>query len=494
MAQRIHYQKGVTLAEFALTMAVLGGLMSVLLAMVNQDTDKARAITAGTHTGLVLKAAQAYINDNPATVLAGATSTTPHKITIATLKTGGYLPSNFSATNGYGQTACVLALEPTANNIEAMVVTEGGTAIPEIPLRVAANELGASGGSVPQSTPTTIVGAGGAWSRTLSPYNTDSCSGTPVSGGHFAATLYFENAVTSGGAPYLHRSSVSGHPELNTMSTDLNMGTFKITNAGSIALNTVVTANAACTTNGEIARDTNGAVMSCQSGQWKSQGSSYWQDPVNTFASLPACNAAAVGQTRAVMAPSVGSGVRAYTCNGAGTWQPLGKDDSANLTAEGRVTGATLYPSATVTEGVACSNNGDIAKDSTGLILSCQSGVWAKVMSANSGYNMTTGLQIGACEGAIAQTLSCGDGCTESYGDSVRFLFKKVGSNYYYRVRHASDVGYDSGYMLVGTSYINSPFIYKATCSGGTCSGIGKFDSIWFGTDQLLCKAEVIAS
>ena len=62
---------------------------------------------------------------------------------------------------------------------------------------------------------------------------------------------------------------------------------------------------------------------------------------------------------------------------GWGAWSKVVVQDAAgNVVIPGSMTANTFVPSLVATAGNGCSPNGSIAQDSTGLTLSCQSGVW----------------------------------------------------------------------------------------------------------------------
>ncbi|MFB0936063.1 MAG: shufflon system plasmid conjugative transfer pilus tip adhesin PilV [Propionivibrio sp.] len=322
-------QRGVTLLELLVTLGIIGAVMAGVAKLADQYIDDTKGALTAQQMVTVGNAAQAYIKDNYTTVMANATATTPAIITVPMLTAAGYLQSGFSTTNNYGHSVCVLVLEPTANNLNALVVAEGGTAIDDLTLGSIASGIGAAGGGIYASAPTTLRGAMGGWSTAVGNFananasnlKCDGTAGTPtLAAGHPIMALWFANGdITSG---FLYRNDVPGRPELNTMNTPIIMAS-------------VQTSGAACATTGSIARDANGLVLSCQSGTWKSQGASYWQDPVASVGALPACNASIAWQTRVVQTPGVGTRPRAYTCNGAGTWQPLALDNSGNLVLEG---------------------------------------------------------------------------------------------------------------------------------------------------------------
>lgn len=371
-----------------LTIEIIGAIFIATLLTLGlmqwQDSalEDMRGQQAAQHHKQVVDAALKYIKDNHATITATATAAVPVRVTVAMLQAapGRYLDAAFSPNNSFGQTACVLVLQPVANKISALVVTENGKAIADKDIHYVASLTGKGAGAVSSTAPTLSQGAYGSFSVPLAPFNSQNCSGTAVNAGHLANYLYFDGEGDLL-ADYLYRDAVPGHPEANTMNTPLIMAATKILGD-------------TCPTLGAIARDAAGKVLSCNGSNWKSQGSAYWEDPVNSFASLPACNAATTWQTRIVKTPTTGSGARAYTCNSAGTWQALAINDNGDMTIPNNLTVAQnaslntlsgrlqLDNTTVVVEGAACPNgsadNGRIARDANGLLLSCQSGVWGK--------------------------------------------------------------------------------------------------------------------
>lgn len=385
MGFRTNRQAGLTLLEVIISLGILSMALVGINNVANRFSDDTKVTVTASQQRTFGDAARAYIKDNYSAVMAVATSTSPALIDVSTLIAAGKLPSGYTAVNAYGQTLCALVLQPSANRLQALVVSENGSALDDLSLGSAAGIVGGSGGGVYSSNTALVRGAVGGWSIPVATFDnltnnlSRRCDGTSgnvrVAVGHPVMALWFENGDTT--SAFLARDSVPGRPELNEMNTPLVM-------------NSIQTANGVCTRAGAVARDSTGAVLSCQSGVWKTQGSAFWQDPVANFAALPACTASISGQTRVVSSPSVGSGPRAYTCNGA-SWAALAIDDSGNfsvannlsvggtMSVTGVATVGKLGLSDVVTVGSACSVSGLISRDSTGQILSCQSGVYKAV-------------------------------------------------------------------------------------------------------------------
>lgn len=268
---------------------------------------------------------------------------------------------------------CGLVLN-NSGKLFGILASEGGTALDDVTLSNLASQIGSAGGGV-YTNP--VVGSGvrgtqGQWSLAL-PTNfanantaTKKCDGTAgavtLTAGRPVVALW--QGIGLNNQDLLYRKSVTGQPQLNQMNTPLGLW---VDSAG-----TTVVAAAACTTNGAMAADATGKPFICQSNAWSAVNSSttaYWKQPVANYASLPA-SGNSVGDGRITT-----DTYRGYSWNGSG-WAALAVDQNGNLTMSGNLTANTLIPTATVTQGTACSPNGAIAKDSTGLTLSCQSGGW----------------------------------------------------------------------------------------------------------------------
>ena len=75
---------------------------------------------------------------------------------------------------------------------------------------------------------------------------------------------------------------------------------------------------------------------------------------------------------------------------GWGAWSKVVVQDAAgNVVIPGSMTANTFVPSLVATAGNGCSPNGSIAQDSTGLTLSCQSGVWQSFGRYGGSYQTT---------------------------------------------------------------------------------------------------------
>jgi len=316
----------------------------------NYLTEQLNQVTAQQHKQ-VIKAAQTYIKSNYNTI---AAQSMPYTISMATLQSSGLLPSSMSK-NPYGQSYSVVVRNP-GSGLMALVVTSGGQVIEEGSLPRIARLVGAEGGYVSSTNSAIANGAFKAWNETLSNY------GVAPGAGHLAGSIFFDNASIA--SDFLYRSAVSGMPALNTMNTDINMGGHNVNNAGSLngaSANITGTVSA----NAVSANTVTTTTLSANS--------------VNTNTSTVNGNQSVAGTQSVGALQNSGTTIlngpttinAATTVNGAF----VGSSVKSNLDV---IASRYLQLNTAVTEGTSCSSLGVgyVARDSSGAILSCQSGVW----------------------------------------------------------------------------------------------------------------------
>lgn len=364
-------QNGFTLIELVVSIGIAGLVFAGIAKLIDRYTEDTKNALTAQHMVTVGNAAQAYIKENYTTVMGNATATNPALITIPMLVSGGYLQSGFTTKNNYDQDLCVLVLQPTPDNLNALVLTEGGTGIDDLSLGDIATQIGSAGGGIYSSAPATLRGAMGGWAAPLGSFanannlnqKCGGVTGTPaVAAGHPIMALWFANGDATSG--FLYRDQVPGRPELNTMNTPIIMAA-------------VVTEKSACSTQGAIARNSDGVVVSCQSGLWQRQEASFWRNPVATYASLPASDE--IGTVRMTLDTG-----RAFVRTGGG-WQALAVDQNGNFIVPGKATINQLDGNLEiVSKGIEfspCYPNGRIATEADGSLLSCQNGTWNRQKS-----------------------------------------------------------------------------------------------------------------
>ncbi len=260
---------------------------------IQQNNQMMIGLVAARQMRDVTHAAKGYITTYAAAIEGTATATAPVTITVPMLVNTGFLPAGFGQTNPYQQTWEVQVLQPSPGDLQALVLSQGGVPIqPAETPRIGAEE-GGSGGSVQANG--TAQGSFGSWQVSLADY-------TNPGVGHVASLIDYSNGQLQ--SDYLYRTAVPGEPQLNTMQTNLDMGTNNITNAQNVSANGTLgtgtngslnaylnsggvvyagdqmelgTANGAanvgwgCSPNGAIAADANGsgALMICEGGSWQ---------------------------------------------------------------------------------------------------------------------------------------------------------------------------------------------------------------------------------
>lgn len=339
---KIIHQAGLTLLEVLVSLGILATVTTGIVALSNQQNEKTKASVVALHARLVGTAASEYIKDNYSLLLSTATATQPALIRVSDLVAAGKLQAGFNSLNARGQDTCVLVLKQSATNLTSILVTEGGETIDDLTLGQVASEIGAAGGGIYSTAPGNMRGSMGGWDTPIGSFANPNHLGQRCSGaggnivfaqGHPVMALWFADSQEV--AATLYRDNIPGNPSLNTMNTPLLMGSVQTKNAG-------------CTSVGAIARDANGAVLSCQGGIWKEQGagSLYWKDPVSSFGALPA-SGDLWGTVRVT-----GDTARAYMFTGGG-WAPLAVDQLGNLNVPGTLTmaGGRIIAANSASEG-----------------------------------------------------------------------------------------------------------------------------------------------
>jgi hypothetical protein len=377
-------QQGMTVIETMAALAIATMLLVGLSAMIDSSLDDVKGQQTALHQAQVVNAANKYITANYTALVTSIAAGTVGTITIAQLQAGGFLSDSFSGTNAFNQTACVLVRQPVSGKLDALVATYGGMAIPERDIPLVAMLAGQGGGYISTAVPGTARGA--SWELVTTSYRNVACGGTTVltgaaanDGGHLVSSLFYDGPGQLS-TDFLYRNAVPGRPELNQMNTPIHM--MPRTSAQEARAEAVEDGtDSRCTAasdNGKIAVDASGRVLSCQAGVWRRQGSGYWKDPVAAYldlANLPA-SGNVKGDVRMVTDLN-----RAFTWNGV-SWVALAVDQSGNLLVPGMLTTNLVKLNQTVVTNAACTDNGMIARDATGLILSCQSGKWRSSLTA----------------------------------------------------------------------------------------------------------------
>ncbi|TKC90139.1 shufflon system plasmid conjugative transfer pilus tip adhesin PilV [Trinickia terrae] len=398
---------------------VLGALFAILVGLmyypkiangVATERHTQTDVTTAIQQQQWVAAVSNYVTQNM-TSLESSVTTTPTVIPVATVKAANVgLPVGFTGTNPFNQTWTAAVTQPTAGNLQVLIYTVGGTQINDQELGSIARSANGVGGMIPTNNSgvysggaATAYGAFGAWQVSTAAYG--------VTGGSPASLLTFSNgALTSN---YLYRNAVPGQPQLNTMSTNLNMGGNTITNAQQIQL---AAGNGVQIGNSYVYGDSANTAL-------RQNGAVYLQNTAGTAnADLIAGNITAGGNVWAAGYLHAQGDVSA---NG-------NVSASGNVSANGNlwtnqqvIANGTIISYAGASAGSGCSQNGAIANSGSGPLF-CQSGVWtaggvSSVVQVDSGGWSATGYA--GCPGGYTLT---GGSCDMNRGGDGREISPRI--------------------------------------------------------------------
>lgn len=347
-------------------------------------------------TNRFTQAASSYVGRYYPTVLAAATTTTPVVVTTQMLKNTGLLPASFSETNSYGQQyqAMIVRNQQNQELLQGMVVSRGGHAMPFTALNQISKDITAGfGGYVEDGQ--TAVGAMRSWRIALSSY------GTSTGRGHLAVLLSTDDlSGAREDGDRLYRFQVNGRPDLNKMHTAIDMGGNNLNNAGTVAaqngnFGVSLVSNGPVTAGGDI-RSTGGWIVTRSGKGWmdETHGGGFYMSDNDWVRSVNNKGIYTGGQLK-------GGSVRSDSDLAAGGILKLDRVSVA---------------------GTWCPQNGAISHDSTGGILSCQSGIWksnntadTRVVWGNSACYPSDAPSVAVCP-AGTQVTGCGYALNSFWG------------------------------------------------------------------------------
>jgi len=450
---KLKNQRGLGLLEVLGALAVSSILMTSYTRMATDSGKQIKGTATAQNFKQVYDAGSRYIKDNYGVLL----TSTPATITTGMLVSTGYLPTTYSGLNPYAQSTTISVTMPSANNLQAVVMTSGGTAIPEANAPVIASKVGSAGAYFPVSTPNTAKGAYGGWSLDL--------TGSSPGAGHLAGLVFYNNGDLV--SDYLQRHQVPGHPEVNEMFTAINMNSNDINSANNVNTANVNATNSLNANNATLAagnslhigssiyygdgansatRQSGGLYVQSQDGsstRWYVDGSGNTSQAgsANVSGSANVAGSATVsgavttqylsdannggyyvdpnGTSRTNYTVQDNNYVNGWTQadtyydrynNGyyvqPGRTNRLAQVNADNQSTIGNNAANTFQVNGVATAGQGCSPNGLVAQNGTGALLSCVSGVW------KGGGGLGTGYQLYQCPINYA----AGGGAWGSYG------------------------------------------------------------------------------
>lgn len=334
-----------------------------------------------------------YVGRYYDTLLAAAGTTAPVIITPQMLKNTGLIEPGFSNTTADGQqiSAAVTRNATNTDQLQALVITQGGESLPYAALRQISVDIDSLGAYVWKST--NVTGAMESWSVPLASF------GVSTSSGHVGALIPSDElGVAREESDRLYRFSVTGKPDLNRMHTSIDMGSNNLNNTNTVNAQTgnfSGNATAGGTVQaGNVNSNTNViAAGTVQGGN------------VNANSNVNAGNAiTAGGDIRTTNGWLVTQGSKGWINETYGGGFTMTDNDwvrainDKNIYTGGQVRGGSVRSDSDLsgagvlrldrvnTVGAGCDINGDISHDAAGGVLSCQSGVWASSGAGKPGY------------------------------------------------------------------------------------------------------------
>jgi hypothetical protein len=341
--KRLFRQRGLTLIESALVLAVAAITMGFFVRMLADNAEVMRAKGVSEKMVEVFDASAKYVKVNNAALVEaippggqivvpmgkpGATSPVPPGPTgsLPSVQGGGFLSPGFIDRNSYNQRHALIIRNVTISGLgqrlDSIVTTYGGTKIPDRQLTKIAAFIGAAGGYVPKTPMAAdtgqIVGSYGGW---RSPRASWGSTSNPDEGS-VVATLAFE-AGEDGIAPYLYRNDI-GKAEANRMHTSIDMFQNDLNNT-----RTVNAGNVRATENVEASKDLVAGIDIWAARNITAGGTVQGTNVVATnLVSAPTVNATTVN----------GTTVNSTNVNASGTVTGTNVTANANLTSNGNAT------------------------------------------------------------------------------------------------------------------------------------------------------------
>ncbi|MBE0469825.1 MAG: shufflon system plasmid conjugative transfer pilus tip adhesin PilV, partial [Methyloprofundus sp.] len=235
-------QQGFTLIELVAVLFIMSIISVTVYQFQKNDFEERKVAIAAGHLQSVSKAANAYIRDNYSAIMSLATDSQPVIIRVSDLISTNYLQAGYSSVNGYQQATCALVLQPSPGQLTGLVVTQGGQELNDFLLSNLVSRIGASAGGIYTDTPGAIIGSRGSWAISHANYGNNTHLGEDCAGntqpvtmepGRAHVALWFENNDLTAG--FLYREEIPGRPELNRMSTHLDMAGHDLTGASTVS-------------------------------------------------------------------------------------------------------------------------------------------------------------------------------------------------------------------------------------------------------------------
>lgn len=324
--------KGFILLEILAGLIVIGIATPMIYSEIEDWLNEQLYQSAALHADEYNNAIKNYVADK-------TSSLSSKTITVNELIQQGYLNNGFSRSPFGHSYITGIRKNNLSGRLEALTCTTGGQDIKEDGLRRIAGQINGLGGFMLQNN--SVTGAFGGWTDLGSNYQ------ITCNKGHIAMRMAGKDLEES---DRLYRYSVQGRPDLNRMHTGIDMNNNSITNI-----------NEASGKNARFSGDVTSNSWLHPNGGGFTMTDSQW--------------------------------IRAVNNKGITTEGELkgGKVSGGTVRSEGRLsTGEYLQLDKTATAGTSCSPDGLVGRDSTGAILSCQSGSWKSIGSSAPWTSVTS--------------------------------------------------------------------------------------------------------
>ncbi|CAD2265255.1 shufflon system plasmid conjugative transfer pilus tip adhesin PilV (plasmid) [Xanthomonas arboricola] len=219
-------QAGFSLLEVTIALVVMIFLAGVAVRIMQDNNRREEAASTGDWLRVVATAAKTYEKANKAALQAAAGPSTTATATASQL--ASLLPPGFNTTGPQGHTFTVRWIEPVAGRLEGMVVLQGGDVLSGMSLLQVAGQAGGGAGYVDPLNPSQGKGPRGTWTVNLSTWGGSPGVGKPL------YALFYDAEAETGTNDYLNRTAITGKPEVNRMSTTIDMAGNNLASAGTV--------------------------------------------------------------------------------------------------------------------------------------------------------------------------------------------------------------------------------------------------------------------
>ncbi|MCD4500502.1 tail fiber domain-containing protein [Chromobacterium vaccinii] len=244
MKEQNRSQRGLSLLEIGSAMALMAVIMGGMAWYVGDSREKVSLRNDAQHFALVAQAATRYVEANRARLTPNvpptpdATAWAVERRTATELRNAGFLAAGVGVQLGpkhRQEMELLIRAVPTPGDapsrwtLQGLLISTDGNSYSDSELGQMVAVAGAAAG-FPRRGAAMVMGANGGWQAPLADWSSFLAAGRP-SPGHMAALVTAGLNSQSANDQVLHRVSVSGQPELNQMSTTLDMNRQSISNA-----------------------------------------------------------------------------------------------------------------------------------------------------------------------------------------------------------------------------------------------------------------------